>query len=88
MTTQQKIWLLSNIYKDEQEEYEKFITLYKFVRPEAFFNQEGKEVKTVGFMESLEEGLGRKLTEDEIRKINGEGDTVMSDVDTIERVEG
>ncbi len=72
---------MSNIFKDEQEEAQKFETLYKFVRPEAFWNKDNI-VETTGFIEGIEEKLGRKLTDEELQLIKGEPD---SDLDTIER---
>jgi len=76
--------LLSNIYKDEQEEAQKFEILYKFVRPEAFLKRDN-EIETEGFIEGIEEKLGRKLTEEELRVIKeGKSD---NDIDIIEHVE-
>lgn len=86
LTLAEKFWLMSNIQKDEQEEFEKFKTLIKYVRPEAFIESENEQ-HSVDFIESIEEKLGRKLTEEELNKIqNAETNRNDEDLDVIERV--
>ena len=64
---------------------QKFETLYKFIRPEIFFKKDD-ETETVGYIEGIEEKLGRKLTDEELRGIQ-EGPDQIEELDTIEHVE-
>ena len=72
--------------KDEQEELEKFQTLIKFIRPEAF--SEDKKVQfSVDFIESIEEKLGRELTEEERDKIERGEEIDNEEADNLDLIE-
>ena len=77
---------MTNIYKDDEEENKKLETICKYLRPEVFLKKE-EEQETFDFIESIEEKLGRKLTEEELSKINEEREVDNNDIDIIEHLE-
>lgn len=89
MTVPEKLWLLTNIYKDEEEDFEKTKVLCKFLRPEAFSEDNDTSIVSDTFIEDIETKLGRKLTEEEQSKIMSntpENIPIEEDLDIIERI--
>ena len=92
LTNSEKIWILSNIIKDEEEETEKIKTILKVLKPEAFKNEDEIEVTEAPdmFFVAIEEKIGRTLTDSEKYKIKNDEqynlETLEDEVDIIKRV--
>jgi len=85
MTLPEKVWWLTNIHKEEKEKMDLFRKLCTFIRPEAFIKKEGEEGEeeitiSTEYRKELEEKMGRKLTDEEIKLLE-------KDLDLVQKVE-
>lgn len=84
LTAAQRLWFLLNIYKDKEEEAERFLRICQHLRPEAYLQQQEADSISTDFQRTIEEQLGRPLTPEEMAALDmGEIEDV--DVDVIER---
>ena len=93
LTSSEKLWILSNIRKDEDDEFEKIKTVLKILKPEAFKNDEDLEVIDAqdSFIKDIEEKVGRELTQEELYRLKNDPEfdlnEIADEVTVIKRVE-
>jgi hypothetical protein len=87
LTLPQKIWLISNINKDREEEIDILKYLCIHIRPEAYQDELGDKQESTEFLSDIEKMAGRKLSDEEKAKLEiKEQETTEIDIDVIERI--
>ncbi len=96
LSTPQFTWILSNHYKDREEEFEKLKILCRFINPDIarkVFDREIGEIESESdedeFMKEVREHSSKDITTKDVKNAFEPGykGIAIQDLDTIERVE-